>query len=169
MNVAKDIGNSVTFDPKSHDSIKAIKENKPDIASFEFRETDEETIGKIIKSLDIKKATGEDNISAKLLKASVPIINEPICNIVNESIRTSSFPNKLKMAQVTPLFKKNDPLDVRNYRPVSILPQISKIFEKVLEMQLSDYFENLFHECLCAFRNYEKVTFEVNLGANYVI
>ena len=58
----------------------------------------------------------------------------------------------MKIAQVVPLFKKNDPLDVKNYRPVSILPVISKIFEKVLAWQLSEYFEDIFHSYLCAFR-----------------
>ena len=62
------------------------------------------------------------------------------------------FPDQLKLAQVIPLFKKLDPLDVKNYRPVSILPIISKVFEKVLSEQLSEYFDNIFHNFLCAFR-----------------
>jgi hypothetical protein len=52
--------------------------------------------------------------------------------------------------QVTPLYKKNDPLLKTNYRPVSVLCIFSKIFEKILEQQLSDFFENIFNPYLCA-------------------
>ena len=68
------------------------------------------------------------------------------------SIDQSVFPDKLKKAQVTPLYKKNDPLLKTNYRPVSVLCIFSKIFEKILEQQLSDFFENIFNPYLCAFR-----------------
>ena len=57
------------------------------------------------------------------------------------SIDQSVFPDKLKKAQVTPLYKKNDPLLKTNYRPVSVLCIFSKIFEKILEQQLSDFFK----------------------------
>jgi retron-type reverse transcriptase len=62
------------------------------------------------------------------------------------------FPDKLKKAQVTPLYKKNDPLLKTNYRPVSVLCIFSKILKKILEQQLSDLFENIFNPYLCAFR-----------------
>jgi hypothetical protein len=61
------------------------------------------------------------------------------------SIDQSVFPDKLKKAQVTPLYKKNDPLLKTNYRPVSVLCIFSKIFEKIFEQQLSDFFENIFN------------------------
>jgi hypothetical protein len=67
-------------------------------------------------------------------------------------ILTSVFPTRLKEAQVVPLHKKNDPLDKKNYRSVSILPTISKVYEMVLSDQLTDLFENIFHIFLCAFR-----------------
>jgi hypothetical protein len=56
-------------------------------------------------------------------------------------VDTGVFPDRLKKAQVTPLFKKNDPLVISNYRPVSILPIFSKLFEKVIETQLNDFFD----------------------------
>ena len=59
------------------------------------------------------------------------------------SIDSGIFPKRLKEAQVTPLFKKNDPFLKSNYRPVSILPIPSKKFEKVLSVQLSDFFDNI--------------------------
>jgi hypothetical protein len=59
---------------------------------------------------------------------------------------------KMKQAQVTPLYKKNDPLEKINYRPVSVLPILSKLYEKVLEIQLSDFFEKKIDPYLCGFR-----------------
>jgi hypothetical protein len=58
----------------------------------------------------------------------------------------------MKEAQVTPLYKKNDPLEKINYRPVSVLPILSKLYEKVLEIQLSDFFEKKIDPYLCGFR-----------------
>ena len=72
--------------------------------------------------------------------------------MINLSIDTGVFPDSLKKAQVTPLHKKNDPLSKTNYRPVSVLPVFSKIFEKVFETQLSDCFDTIFNPFLCAFR-----------------
>ena len=62
------------------------------------------------------------------------------------------FPDPLKYAKVSPIFKKKDPFDVQNWRHVSILPITSKLFECTLEEQLSDHFENIFIPYLSAFR-----------------
>ena len=58
-------------------------------------------------------------------------------------ISLNNFPDCLKQANVSPIFKKDDPLDKENYRPVSILPLLSKVYEKLLYNRLSDYVENL--------------------------
>lgn len=68
------------------------------------------------------------------------------------SIRSSTFPTALKMAEVVPIFKKGDNMDKTNYRPVSILPSISKIFEQALLNQLSTYFDTIFSPHLSGFR-----------------
>ena len=69
-------------------------------------------------------------------------------------IETSIFPDQLKVAQVKPLFKnKNDQLDKTKYRPVSVLPAISKFFERTIFDQLSSFFENHLHPFLSAFRS----------------
>ena len=93
-----------------------------------------------------------DGIPAKIIKCSKSIIAPQITSILNMSINQSVFPDKLKKAQVTPLYKKNDRLLKTNYRLVSVLCIFSKIFEKLLEQQLSDFFENIFNPYLCAFR-----------------
>ena len=91
----------------------------------------------------LTKQQGVDKISVKLMKLGKISLLSPITKIINMSIDSGIFPNRLKEAQVTPLFKKNDPFLKSNYRPVSILPIPSKIFEKVLSVQLSDSFDNI--------------------------
>lgn len=100
----------------------------------------------------MKKATGVDKISVKLIKCCKSAIVKPITSMINLSIETCSFPDRLKEAQVTPIYKKSDPFLKNNYRPVSILPIPSKFFEKVMSEQLSEFFENIFDKFLCAFR-----------------
>lgn len=72
--------------------------------------------------------------------------------LVNQSIQNNIFPDRLKQAQVILLLKKEDPLLKTIYRHASILPTMSKGFEKVLSVQLSDYLDGIFNNALCAFR-----------------
>ena len=74
--------------------------------------------------------------------------------IVNQSLLTGIFPDSLKVAKITPIFKKDNPHITDNYRPISLLPAISKIFEKVAYGQVYDYFveNNLLYESQYGFR-----------------
>ena len=67
---------------------------------------------------------------------------------VNQSLTTGIFPDNLKLAKVIPLFKKGDPTSLNNYRPISFLPALSKIFERVIYNQINNYFtlNNLYYE-----------------------
>ena len=152
VNVAEDIGKDYMFDPKDHPSLNKIKELNLKKDAFSFKLTDESSVSKIIDKFNPKKATGGDKISVKLLKLGKPSLVKPITTLINTTISASTFPSKLKQAQVTPLNKKNDPMLKSNYRPVSILPIPSKIYEKVLSEQLSSYFDSIFDDFLCAFR-----------------
>ena len=85
---------------------------------------------KILKTLNLKKATGCDQIPAKLLR-HVSFQNAPvISNILNKALDEGTFPNILKKAEVIPVYKKSDILNKSNYRPVSILLILAKVFEK---------------------------------------
>ena len=75
-----------------------------------------------------------------------------ITKCINKSIETKYFPDGLKLANVAPVFKKEDLLDKSSYRPVSILPLLSKVYEKVIYNQLSDYFDSFLNNILCGFR-----------------
>jgi hypothetical protein len=153
-NVANDIGNEGTISQTdvTHPSITAIRENVLGNKSFEFKPISSDFVSKYIAKSSRNKATGVDKISARLLKATKHTISEPLCNLINYTLDAASFPNRLKEAQVVPIFKKKDSLDKQNYRPVSILPYISKIFEKAINEQLADFFNGIFNPFLSAFR-----------------
>ena len=111
VNVANDIGKGIIFDENSHPSISKIKANTQHNTLFEFQPTNVEAISKLVNKINVKKATGVDNISSKLLRAGAPVLNKHITTLVNYTIKNSVFPDRLKEAQVVPLPKKNDPLD----------------------------------------------------------
>ncbi len=150
--VANKIGSDVVYDPSTHPSILQIKNQSCTNTPFDFQKTSIDKVEKIINKLNIKKATGADGIPAKVVKQSKSTIVPQLTSLINLTIDTGFFPDRLKQAQVTPIHKKNDQLDKANYRPVSVLPIFSKIYEKVLELQLGDFFENIFNPYLCAFR-----------------
>ena len=102
--------------------------------------------------LSLKKATGHDGISSKILKFAKPVVLQPITFLINETIKVSEFPDECKKAIVSPLHKKNSTLDKENYRPVSILPILSKLYERAINAQLMNFFETKFHTYLSAFR-----------------
>ncbi|KAK3099743.1 hypothetical protein FSP39_008908 [Pinctada imbricata] len=105
---------------------------------FSFNHISEEEVLDLLTKLNIKKSAGADNIGPKILKIAAPIIFKPISHIINLSIATCTFPDKMKEAKITPIYK-GDKSTPGNYRPISILPTLSKIFEKHLASQIRNY------------------------------
>ncbi len=87
----------------------------------------------------MNKSTGLDGIPARFLKDAAEVVARPLTHIINLSIRTQIFPDKMKMAKVKPLYKKKSRLQAGNYRPVSVLSVPSKILEKAVFKQLNGY------------------------------
>ena len=110
--------------------------------SFAFTLVAENDVLKHISSLRTKNSAGIDEISVKLLQKISSALISPLTLIINQSLVTGIFPDKLKIAKVLPLFKKDDHTLMDNYRPISLLTSISKLFEKVVFSQLYDYFRN---------------------------
>ena len=129
--------------------------NKNIISTFHFDLLSPDDTMKIIKSLKNKTSTGHDGISTKLLKTISPGLIKPLTLIINQSLITGIFPDHLKIAKVIPLFKKESPELVDNYRPVSLLSAISKVFEKTAYNQLYSYFKinKLFYKSQYGFRD----------------
>ena len=85
------------------------------------------------------------------MKISSEVSADTLHNLFN-MLKTGNFPDNLKLADITPLFKKKNPLHKVNYGPVSVLPSISKVFEKLMQKQISDYINNYLSPYLCGYR-----------------
>ena len=101
-----------------------------------------EDVRLIIKDLKNSKTAGGD-ITLKLLK-ECDFTSEKLTNCINNSLSEGLFPDSLKRENITPVHKKNDPLDKENYRPVSILPLLSKLYAMAIFNQLSEYMQKFF-------------------------
>ena len=92
-----------------------------------------------VQSLDITKATGLDGMTPKILKTSAEIIGPNLLKILNISIKIGQFPDTLKVAKLFAIHKNGRKSDLSNYRPVSILPVVSKVIEKHITKHLFSY------------------------------
>ena len=109
--------------------------------NFSFNEIVNSDIEAVIKNLNSRKANTLKNIPAKLLKDNREVCNKPLFNIINNGIKDSMFDEGLKSSDITPVHNKGDKTDKRNYRPVSVLPVVSKIFERIIQKQIGIYME----------------------------
>ena len=107
---------------------------------FNFKEENEETIIKLIDRIRIDVAVGHDDISARLLKDSKMTIAKTLTQLVNISYRQSIFPSCMKRGIVRAVHKKDDPEDPANYRPLTILSTLSKVFERSAADQQMQYY-----------------------------
>ena len=151
----QNIGPTLSANIPQHKNITIKTFLKEKIAfSFEFSLLEQETVFKIISKINSKHSCGHDDISTILMKNICPLILSPITLILNQSLSTGIFPDRLKIAKIIPLFKKEDPHQLDNYRPISLLPAFSKIFEKAVFIQLYEYFNknNLLYKSQYGFR-----------------
>ena len=108
-------------------------------SSFQFQPISSDFVTKRIKQLKPNKAIGLDKVSARLLKDAAEVVAPSITSLFNISIQTGTYPSTWKLAKVTPLFKKGSRQDPSNYRPISVLPTISKVLEKAIHAQFYTY------------------------------
>jgi hypothetical protein len=112
LEVKWSVPKGIIFDENNHPSIDRIRKNAPkNNFNFDFKPTNTDTITKLVNKINIKKANGVDQISCKLLEAGSPVLNKHLTTLLNNTIKHSQFPNRLKEAHVVPLRKKNDTLD----------------------------------------------------------
>ena len=119
---------------KHHPSILAINKKKFENI-FEFHYVDQEEVTTEIKKLDPKKTT--TGISIAMLQENVDICAPILTEIFNDCIKNGTFANELKLADITPIFKSIDSTAKKNYRPISILRSVSKLFEKLIQTSKS--------------------------------
>ena len=108
---------------------------------FSFSNVTEGTVSKLLNNINPSKASGLDNLAGKFLKEGSSVLKCPITQICNLSISHSVFPDKCKHAKLKPLFKKGMTTDPKNYRPISLLPLISKIIEKIIHDKTQCYLD----------------------------
>ena len=137
----------------SHPSILSIRKNVQISTGFCFSRTDESQITDIVNKLNKKKKGMSSSIPTDILKMSIHVVASDLAIIWNNEIVSNGiFPNKLKLADITPVHKKLEKTLKANYRNVSILPSVSKVFEKLMGMQIGAYMEQYLSKFLCGFR-----------------
>ena len=120
---------------KDHANIKKIKLSHPEIVpdTFNFTLVSPEDVKKEFMNLNVKKSSSS---KATILKQSVHIYLPFLSNCINHSSLANEFRDAIKQSEVIPLYKKLDPVKKENYRPVSLLPHVSKVFERIIYKQI---------------------------------
>ena len=134
-----------------HRSILDIKDKVNVESTFSFSEVHYADVMLEVKNLNDKKIGTFMNIPTKLLKQVKEIIVEPLVSIWNDEI-INKAQSKLKYADITPIFKKFNSLLKENNRPVSILPVVPKIFERIMQSQMKEYIDKHLCPYLCGYR-----------------
>ena len=134
------IGQKLASDIENTDAHSPIAHMKPVKAKFSFKPISVHQVIRIIKKLLNSKATGIHGIPNKTLKETADIIGPSLTVIFNFSVLTKVFPDDLKIGKVAPVYKSGDKDDLNNYCPISVLPTVTRVFEKILYGQVYEYF-----------------------------
>ena len=130
-----------TLNPLLANEYSVNKEN----SKFHFKTVDTRQVEKIFGKFKSSMGSGPDGIANFFLKAGLPILAESLCDIFNLSLATGVFPDSWKIARVAPIFKSGQQNDRSNYRPISVLPFLSRVFEKLVYNQLYEYLDGNEH------------------------
>ena len=121
---------------------------------FVFQRTDKNLVKREMNKLKCSKSPGYDQIPVKVIKDAVEILSTPLATIFKFSMEEEIFPDIWKLAIVSLIFKTGQKSDLCNYRPISVLPALSKLFEKIVHDQVSTFMKDhgLFSHCQHSFR-----------------
>ena len=126
--------------PSTSDEVSTYLNNFPvNFNKFSFRPTTSSIVFTHLNRLSKTKSTGLDNISAQLIRECADIISGPLCDLFNKSLKCGIFPDDWKCARVIPLFKQGDSSDLNNYRPISVISVVAKVFERIVYDQLYNF------------------------------
>ena len=128
--------------------------------NFHLRPATCDEVSKAMLKLRSDCSTGHDNIPSKFIKPVSEYLVSPLTHIINSCIESSIFPDDWKISRICPVPKVNDPQPLIDYRPISILPILSKVFERVILQQLSDHIETkaIYLESQSGFRKSHSTT-----------
>ena len=128
--------NTVINENAIETEIRRIIDQGPIVRNiFELVQVSEDEVRKLVKSLKYT-AGGHDNVTAKMIKMVIPFSITAITNIINSSLVSGNFPSQWKNALVIPIPKIANPREPGDFRPISLLPTLSKILEKVVAVQV---------------------------------
>lgn len=139
--IGEDLAKKITPPPHGVSCTQYLKGNFPN--SFFMKPTDSKEILEIITKLKGSHTVGVDGICGKIIKAIAHLIVNPLAHCVNLSLLYGIVPKMTKIARIIPLFKSKDTNNLCNYRPISVLPTLSKIFERVVYNRLSRYLDKM--------------------------
>ena len=137
VNVGKNLAENIKSDI---DPLKKITNNVYITNTIEITDN---KIFNIISTIK-KSASGFEELPAFIMKQCSKLYVKQLCHVLSLSIRQGVFPNELKMAKVLPIYKSDDKRQLKNYRPISVLPFISKVFEKIVADSVIDFLEEVF-------------------------
>ena len=135
--IGEDLANKI---PNSN--VDPVSYILPTNTIFSFEEIGICTVNSLLKSINVIKATGPDNIPGSLLKIAADILSPSLTEIFNRSLSNGIYPSDWKMAKVLPIFKNGEKCDRSNYRPISIISAVAKVFGKIVYNQFYSYLSN---------------------------
>ena len=156
--VANDIGDphmlSLTEEElKDHKSIQNIRKvATTNGVQFKFRNFNVKEVTRALETLNPNKSIGHDKIPPRVLKLACNVLAPSLTNIFNVCIQTSNWPEQWKRGIWVPLHKKDNHSDIKNYRSITILAAVDKVFEQLLSNQVTQFMEPYLSNCLTAYR-----------------
>ena len=136
---------------ENEESCRLIRENYGG-ESFSFKSISKDDIIEAVKKLPSNKASISNDIPISIIKNFATCYCEKLASIFNDCLKENKFPNLMKIAEISPVFKKLDNTSKDNYRPISTLSNFTKLFESILFTQLNRYMQNKFSKYLTGFR-----------------
>lgn len=145
------IGPKLASEISSSDDSSHLKYLTGTDKNFQLHPTTTAQVFSFLNKLNKSKAIGLDKISARLIRECADLICIPICDIFNQSINLGIFPDDWKCARVTPLFKEGNRDNLNNYRPISVISVVAKVFERIVYDQLYAYLKE--HNIICKYQS----------------
>ena len=146
------------------EDLTCLIDNLPDVPSggmrFQLSPVTSENVLQVIKNLRSACSTGADQIPTRFIKMVAECLAVPLTSIINNCIAKAFFPKQWKIARVSPVPKVNNPVSNDQLRPFSVLPVLSKVFEKLVAIQMTNYADHahLLHDRISAFRKGHSTT-----------
>ena len=137
---------------KNNPSVQKISQTFMTNERFPFKFLTDDQVREVIMNLYSSKATPIGDLSVDILKSTLDIHLSFITNSINLSIKKDRFPQELKLAEISPIFKKEYDLDKENYRPASVLPRVSNVLERIMHHQINDYMKDKLSKQFIGFR-----------------